>query len=189
MPNFRKKLILLLLAGLGVVAISLALLYYFQQSISKKVNLITNYKRQLSARTTLLDRIRLLAKESKEAQPYLARLKNSLPSETEMVGLESALQRLAKKNNLSLSFRFGLANKPQGKEPSSYSFNLVLAGKETDILNWLSDFQNLPYSVRLEQIEFRQMNPGATGENTSYTVKILGRIYLRTENAQGIQKK
>jgi len=189
MLSFRKKLILLLASGLGVIIISLALLYYFQQSIDKKVNLIADYKKQLSARATILDRIRLLNQENTEAQPYLSKLKKSLPSETEMVGLESVLQDLAKKNNLVLSFRFGLANKPQGKEPSSYSFNLVLTGKEIDILNWLNDFQNLSYSVRLEQIEFRQMNPGATGKNTSYTVKILGRIYLRTENVQGIQKK
>ncbi len=189
MLSFRKKILLLLIGGIGMVIISLGLLYYFQAQITKKVNLIVQYKKQLAARATIIDRLRLLNKESKEAQPYFDKLKQSLPSDTEMVGLEGTLRDLAKKNNLTLSFRFGLANSPQDEEPASYTFNLVLTGRETDIINWLDDFQKLPYSIRLEQIEFNLTDSNQRGKNLRYTVKIIGRIYLRNENVQGTQKK
>jgi len=188
MDNFKKKLTLLLIIGLGIIAISLGFLYYFQHNISRKVALISTYKIQTEARSTILDRIRILDRESKEAQPYLEKLTKSLPSETEMVRLEGVLKDLARENNVSLSFRFGLSNQGQNGEPNSYAFNLVLTGKEKDILKWIDRFQNLAYSIRLEQIEFSQVSPGATGNNTDYTVKILGRIYLRTDYVENSEK-
>ncbi len=188
MHGFKKKLILLLVIGLGIVVTSLGFLYYFQRNINQKVALISAYKTQAEARSTILDRIRILDQESKDSQPYLEKLTKSLPSETEMVSLEGTLNDLARKNNMNLSFRFGLSNQGQNGEPNSYAFNLVLTGKEKDILNWIDQFQSLAYSIRLEQIEFIQVNPGATGNNTDYTVKILGRIYLRTDNVEDSKK-
>jgi len=63
------------------------------------------------------------------------------------------------------------------QEPQSYSFNLVLSGGKTSVLNWLEEFQNLNYLIRLEQIEFTQNRD--EDNNVFFDVKILGRIYLR----------
>ena len=109
---------------------------------------------------------------------YLDQLRNSLPTETEMVKYEEILQNLANQNNLDLSFRFGTLNPEKDDEPQSYSFNLVLSGEQTFILKWLKAFQNLHYISRLEQIELTQTEAAENG-SSSYDVKILGRIYIR----------
>lgn len=163
--------------SLVIISISGGLLYYFRADIMKRVEKINAHKKELTARDDILNRIHQLEQEETLSSAYLDQLKNALPTESEMVRFEEILQNLASKNNLNLSFRFGLLNEAKDLEPKSYSFNLVLSGTKASILKWLEEFKNLIYRTRLEQIELTQTK--TEGNNVFYDVKILGRVYIR----------
>ncbi|MFA5386719.1 MAG: type 4a pilus biogenesis protein PilO [Candidatus Paceibacterota bacterium] len=177
MVDFKKRLTTSLLISLGIILILGGVFYYFRADILKRVEKIEIYQKELAARSNILNKIYELEKEQSLSLAYVDQLKKALPLESEMVRLEQILQDLAKKNNLNISFRFGILNEATDQEPQSYSFNLILSGNKTSILNWLEEFQSLNYIIRLEQIEFTQTNKEEN--NIIYDVKILGRAYLR----------
>ena len=173
MNDFKKRLILILSISLSIILILGGLFYYFYSDISKRVVKINSYRKEVASRATILNRIYLLEGESAKSLGYFEKLKDALPTETEMVGLEEVLKDLAGQNDLNLSFRFGLLNEATEQEPKNYSFNLVLSGGKDNILKWLDGFQSLDYVIRVDQIELTQ-----TGSQ-EYNTKILGRVYLR----------
>lgn len=177
MDDFKKRLILIICISLSIILILGGLFYYFRQDIIKRVDKINSYRKELSSRTDILNRIQLLEQEYTKSLTYFEKLKKALPTETEMVDLEGVLKDLAGQNNLDLSFRFGLLNTATEQEPKSYSFNLILSGEKDNILKWLDGFQKLDYIVRLDQIELTQTS--SEKGKVSYDVKILGRVYLR----------
>lgn len=177
MIDFKKRLTESLVISLAILLILGGLFYYFRADILKRVEKIENYQKELAARGDILNKIYELEKEQSLSLAYLDQLEKALPTESEMVKLEQVLQDLARKNNLNISFRFGVLNEATDQEPQSYSFNLVLSGGKTSVLNWLEEFQNLNYLTRLEQIEFTQNRD--EDNNVFFDVKILGRIYLR----------
>ncbi|MDD3098510.1 MAG: hypothetical protein PHU82_01625 [Candidatus Pacebacteria bacterium] len=178
MIDFKKRLIRVLVISFIIILVLGGLFYYFRSDILKKVDQINIYQKELVSQEAILTRIHELEKQQAQSLVYLDQLRNSLPTETEMVKYEEILQNLANQNNLDLSFRFGTLNPEKDDEPQSYSFNLVLSGEQTFILKWLKAFQNLHYISRLEQIELTQTEAAENG-SSSYDVKILGRIYIR----------
>lgn len=177
MIDFKKRLIRILIISFIIILVLGGLFYYFPSDISKKVDQISVYQKELASRETILTRIHELEEQQLLSLIYIDQLRMALPTETEMVRYEEVLQNLASQNNLDLSFRFGTLNPEKDDEPQSYSFNLVLSGEKIYILKWLEAFQNLSYISRLEQIELNQTS--REGNNFFYDVKILGRVYLR----------
>jgi len=180
MEGFRNKIIVLLIISLSLFLASGLLLIFFMRDINKKVEEANNYQNELMRQGAILDRIQSLERETQKADLYSSSLNNALPSESEVITLESKLKNLASLYNVSnLSFRFGTLNSPQGNEPKSYSFNLIIDGQVDALINWLTAFQRLPYSFHLEQIEITQTSPSTSHATAIYNIKILGRIYLR----------
>ena len=175
MENFKKRFIILIVVSIGIFLGSGLLLIYLIKDIGKTVEKSNTFQQELNHRAAILDRIQILEKESQEADKYSSVLAQALPNESEIITLETTLKALSSANKLNMSFRFGTLNQAQANEPKNYSFNLVLDGKITDILNWLDALQKLSYSFRLSQIEINQSSQ-TTG---SYNVKILGNVYLR----------
>ncbi len=173
MDSFKKRLVLILSISLSIILILGGLFYYFYSDISKRVVKINSYRQEVASRATILNRIYLLEGEHTKSLVYFEKLKNALPTETEMVSLEEVLKDLASQGNLSLSFRFGLLNEATEQEPKNYSFNLILSGEKNNILKWLDGFQSLDYIIRVDQIELTQTS------SEEYNTKILGRVYLR----------
>ncbi|HZI95598.1 MAG TPA: hypothetical protein VFD40_00210 [Candidatus Paceibacterota bacterium] len=173
MDGFKKRLTLILSISLTIILILAGLFYYFYSDISKRVVKINSYRQEAASRATILNRIYLLEGESTKSLVYFEKLKDALPTETEMVGLEEILKNLAGQNDLNLSFRFGLLNEATEQEPKNYSFNLILSGEKGNILKWLDGFQSLDYVIRVDQIELTQTS------SEEYNTKILGRVYLR----------
>jgi Tfp pilus assembly protein PilO len=177
MRDFKQRLILILSISLSIILVLVVLFYYFYNDISKKVVQINIYRQEVVSRATILNRIQSLEQEYTKSLPYFEKLNEALPTETEMVSLEEILQNLASENNLDLSFRFGLLNEETEQEPRNYSFNLILSGEKNGILKWIDGLQKLSYTIRIDQIELTQTN--SKGDKSYYSVKILGRIYLR----------
>ena len=177
MGDFKKRLILILSIALSIILITGGLFYYFYHDISERVVKVNSFRKELAARATILNRIHLLEQEYTKSLTYFEKLKDILPTETEMVGLEEILKNLADQNDLNLSFRFGTLNPEKEQEPKNYSFNLVLTGEKNGILKWLDGFQKLNYTIYLDQIELTQT--GLEKNKSYYDVKILGRVYLR----------
>ena len=173
MDDFKKRLILILSISLSTILILGGLFYYFYSDISKRVVKINSYRQEVASRATIFNRIYLLEGEYTKSLVYSEKLKDALPTETEMVSLEEVLKNLAGQNDLNLSFRFGLLNEATEQEPKNYSFNLVLSGGKDGILKWLDGFQLLGYVIRVNQIELTQTS------SEEYSTKILGRVYLR----------
>ena len=177
MSDFKKSLIKILVISLIFILALSGLFYFFYTKIVKRVAQIENYKKELVQRGDILNTIYELEKEESLSLVYLNQLQKTLPTESEMVIFEKVLQNLANQNNLNLSFRFGLLNEAKDSEPKSYSFNLILSGTKISILKWLTEFKDLAYRTRLEQIELTQTQSG--GEASYYDIKILGRVYIR----------
>ena len=173
MDGFKKRLILIISISLSIILILGGLFYYFYNDILKRVVKINSYRQEVVSRATILNRIQLLENEYTKSLAYFQKLREALPTETEMVGIEEILKNLADQNDLNLSFRFGLLNEKTEQEPKNYSFNLILSGKKNNILKWLDGFQALNYVIRIDQIELTQTGP------EGYNAKILGRVYLR----------
>lgn len=188
---FQKRL--LTVVGLALLAIFLlvGLFIYFRNDIEKRNSKVENYKKEIADRQLIMTKIQTLDKEIKEAEPYLLKLKQSLPSEAETVNLENNLKSLAEKYNLDFSFRFGTLNEETEAEPKSYNFNLTISGRIDNLIKWLEEIDKSFFSLRLEKIELNQTNPASSikvkrgGQTITqlipafYEVKIVGRIYLR----------
>ncbi|MFA5392508.1 MAG: hypothetical protein WC306_02325 [Candidatus Paceibacterota bacterium] len=180
MEGFRKKIIVLLIISLSLFLASGLLLLFFMRDINRKVEGANNYQKELMRQGAILDRIQNLEREAQKADFYSNSLDKALPSESEVITLESKLKDSASLYGLNnLSFRFGTLSSSQGNEPKSYSFNLIIDGQAGALINWLDAFQKLPYSFHLEQIEITQTSPLNSKTVAVYNIKILGRIYLR----------
>jgi len=180
MEGFRKKLMVLLIISLSLFLVAGFLLLFSMRDINKKVEEANNYQQELSRRGAILDRIQSLERETQQADLYANSLNQALPTESEVITLESKLKNLASLYNVSnLSFRFGTLNALQDNESKSYSFNLIIDGQADALINWLAAFQRLPYSFHLEQIEITQTSSSSSHAAAVYNIKILGRIYLR----------
>ncbi|MGC8651360.1 MAG: type 4a pilus biogenesis protein PilO [Minisyncoccia bacterium] len=180
MEGFRKKLVFLIVMSLSLFLVAGFLLFYFMKDIGKKVEETNVAQQEILQKSELLDKIQKLEKESQEAEPYFNLLYQALPTEQEVISLEGKLKNLASIYNLNnLSFRFGTLQEVQNNEPKSYSFNLLIEGKADSLMNWLTTFDRLPYTFRLEQIEMTQSSPLSGRNPAVYKIQILGRIYLR----------
>ncbi|MFA7295335.1 MAG: hypothetical protein WC042_01675 [Candidatus Paceibacterota bacterium] len=177
MINFKKILLIRIFLIIGLIGACGGIFYYIQKDIAKTVTAITLRKKEVFLRGRVLTNVENLEKEKKEALPYLENLKKALPTESETVGFEDVLKTLAAKNGLTLSFRFGVLNKETEGSKKSYNFDLIASGPKKGILNWLKDFQELPYTVLLEKIEI--IETGQKELDANYEAKILGKIYLR----------
>lgn len=188
---FQKRIFSLVSLFMIVIIGLILLFFYFRKDIEKMNKKVGEYKTELKNRQLIIERIQSLEKEIKEAEPYLLKLKQSLPTEAETVNLETQLKQLAERYNLEFNFRFGTLNKETETEPQSYNFNLGLKGRFDNLMKWLEEVNKLVFSLRLEKIEINQTSPSITtrvkkGNQTitqlipaSYEVKIVGRIYLR----------
>ncbi|NMB92402.1 MAG: hypothetical protein GYA31_02150 [Parcubacteria group bacterium] len=173
MENFKKKFIILILTSIGIFLIAGLLLFLLMKDINKAVIKAQQSQQEIAHRTAILDRIQTLEREANIAHLYTNSLNQALPTEDQITSLDNTFKNLATSNNINLSFRFGNLNQATEQEPKNYSFNLVLDGHITSILNWLDAVEKLPYNFRLTQIEINQ-----TAAN-NYNVKILGNVYLR----------
>lgn len=188
---FQKKLITVIGIAMIIIVGLILLFFYFRNDIQKTNTKIAQYKTELKNRQSIIERIEKLEKELKEAEPYLIKLKQSLPTETETVNLETQLKQLADGYSLNFSFRFGTLNKETENEPQSYNFNLNVSGRFDNLIKWLEEVNKIIFSLRLEKIEVTQISPSIVtkikrGNQTitqvtppSYEIKIVGRIYLR----------
>lgn len=188
---FQKRIFSLVSLFMIVIIGLILLFFYFRKDIEKINKKVGEYKTELKNRQLIIERIQSLEKEIKEAEPYLLKLKQSLPTEAETVNLETQLKQLAERYNLEFNFRFGTLNKETEAEPQSYNFNLGLKGRFDNLMKWLEEVNKLVFSLRLEKIELNQTSSAITtkvkrGNQTitqlipaSYEVKIVGRIYLR----------
>lgn len=177
MSDFKKSLIRILVVSLIFILALSGLFYFFYSKIVKRVAQIQSHKKELVQRGDTLNTIYELEREESLSLAYLSQLQKTLPTESELVVFEKVLQNLANQNNLNLSFRFGLLNEAKDSEPKNYSFNLILSGNKASILKWLTEFKNLAYRTRLEQIELTQSQ--SKTESSYYDIKILGRVYVR----------
>ena len=188
---FQKRLLTVIGLALLAIILLVGLFIYFRNDIVKRNSKIENYKQEILNKQLIMAKIQTFEKELKEAEPYLLKLKQSLPSEAETVNLENNLKSLAEKYNLNFSFRFGTLNKETAAEPQSYNFNLIISGRIDNLIKWLEEIDKSFFSLRLEKIELNQTNPASSvkikrdGQTitqfipASYEVKIVGRIYLR----------
>jgi len=188
---FQKRLLTVIGLALLAIILLVGLFIYFRNDIVKRNSKIENYKQEILNKQLIMAKIQTFEKELKEAEPYLLKLKQSLPSEAETVNLENNLKSLAKKYNLNFSFRFGTLNQETETEPQSYNFNLTVSGRIDNLIKWLEEIDKSFFSLRLEKIELNQTNPASSvkvkrdGQTitqfipASYEVKIVGRIYLR----------
>ena len=177
MGDFKKRLILILSISLSIILVLGGLFYYFHNDISKRVVKINSHRQEFASRASILNRIYVLEQEYTKSLPYFEKLAEVLPTETEMVNLEEVLKDLAGQNDLNLSFRFGLLNEATEQESKNYSFNLILTGEKDNALKWMDGLQKLNYTIRVDRIELNQTSSG--GAKSYYSVKILGRVYLR----------
>ena len=188
---FQKRLLTAIGLALLAIILLVGLFIYFRNDIVKRNSKIENYKQEILNKQLIMAKIQTFEKELKEAEPYLLKLKQSLPSEAETVNLENNLKSLAEKYNLNFSFRFGTLNQETETEPQSYNFNLTVSGRIDNLIKWLEEIDKSFFSLRLEKIELNQTNPASSvkikrdGQTitqfipASYEVKIVGRIYLR----------
>ena len=188
---FQKRLLTVIGLALLAIILLVGLFIYFRNDIVKRNSKIENYKQEILNKQLIMAKIQTFEKELKEAEPYLLKLKQSLPSEAETVNLENNLKSLAEKYNLNFSFRFGTLNQETETEPQSYNFNLTVSGRIDNLIKWLEEIDKSFFSLRLEKIELNQTNPASSvkvkrdGQTitqfipASYEVKIVGRIYLR----------
>lgn len=188
---FQKRIITIITLAMVLIIGLILLFIYFRDDIAKTNKRIEQYKIDLNNRQLIIERIQILEKELKDAEPYLLKLKQSLPTEVETVNLESQLKSLANKYNLNFSFRFGVLNKETENEPQSYNINLTISGRFDNLMKWLEEVNKIIFSLRLEKIEINQTSPSfitkiKKGGQTitqltpaSYEIKIVGRIYLR----------
>lgn len=175
MIPFQKKVLFKVTFTAILLALSGVCVYFFTKKINQVIKQTDLLKQELEKRSSLVSQIQKLEQEKLEASPYFTALQQYLPTESEAIKFEEKLQELATENHLDLSFRFGALNTKEDQDSKNYSFDFILSGKQKDILQWFQNVENLPYAFSFEKIEFIEQSFGGG----AYTVKVLGRIYLR----------
>lgn len=165
---FIRTGIFLILAILSVILLG---------SRVKKINseLIEKRSRLVSA-ASLVDNLVNLRNDEKKAEIVLPKIKDTLPDADDVVvktlpDLESA----ALKNNLKAGITLQDVSVSSDLEPSGVNFAITLAGTGPSFLTYLQELENLPYFIRVVNIDLRS---GAGIVNPS-EINFSGKIYIK----------
>lgn len=162
--------------NLLVTLILVLISFFLIKDINNQLKGIDLLKKDILNQELILLRSQVLEEESKKGDEYYNKLLTILPSEKELIKLEDNIKDLKGRYSVNLDFRFGSLNS-LANEPSSYNYSLILSGSKNEVLDCFKAFQKITPAIRIEQLEFRFLNPDHNKEEIE--LKALGRVYIR----------
>ncbi|MEK7149896.1 MAG: hypothetical protein AAB757_02920 [Patescibacteria group bacterium] len=108
------------------------------------------------------------------------KIKNSLPRTDNILDFIAALESLASKNAVQQSYRFGVPTvfiNQNNLNVASIDYNLNLTGNIVILINYLKDFENLPYFTGISSISVS--SPPDRGWEANSSISIQAKLYAR----------
>ncbi len=198
---YHKRLIAVL--GINIMVIIGLWVFVDGQShqINKTSQSIIIFREKQSDVNNLLEYIARLERELKEIGTDFDDYQNLLVDKRDLAEVRQQINSIFLRYKLDPMFNFVTENSPRGKEPSSYSFNLILTGSFNNIFSAIKEVRDLNILITFDQVIIEKVLPrsvvlpdledvGREGTRTTvpntvipksdnYKVTVPGKIYLK----------
>lgn len=174
MNNFRKRLTLEVIFTILIAGVLLGGVLFLRNNIVFYRDNIILAKNKLGELTQNVSLFYNLQSQYKEAEGYLNKLNNLVPSYYDLINFNKDLQALATSHNLSYSFSFVGENVKTESGLGYINFNVVVSSPELDnLLKFLKDLQGFRYFNVVENISF------ITQRDNVISLSIKGKVFYR----------
>lgn len=177
----RRQIRKTLMIGLAAIVLG-AILLFWAVSMVKKTGQDLAAKGEL-INSSLQDQVidANLEKNYEEISPHLEQIKNALPTATDLLGYQGALEEAAQNAGVQISVTFSAgqqkapANLPGATGSQNYSsvdHSLEIKGKMANIIQFIQALENLPYFVQLSTFKITTLQGQDQDSAGSLSLKV-----------------
>jgi hypothetical protein len=174
--DFKKSLYL----NFGIIAVVIAVfaLFYIllELNIQKQITTINDIKSKKATASESAENLSVLIKEWATAKNYSQQVALLVPSKDDLVSLQKDINNIARTDNVSLGFNFGLESAGDAGSLGNITFKATVDGTSDGILNFLKDVENKYYSLKINVLELNVLSGGLLRLTMS------GQIFYDTSN-------
>lgn len=175
---------------ISIVIIGSALVFYSVSSI-KKANVALGGKEKLIGAATQAESLDSNVAENLQTLPSLDTLKNALPTSTDLLGYQSALEQAAKNAGVKIAVTFSGQQASEGTSTGtssntskfpSVAFTVTADGGIADIISFISSIENMPYFVQIVNLKISSSQTQEKASSATLSLKIFTNPQTSTAN-------
>lgn len=173
--QIRRTIIIVI----SIIIIGSVLIFYFVSTI-KKANGALSGKEKLIGASNQAQTLDPNVAENLHNLPSLDTLKNALPSPSDLLGYQGALEEASKNAGVKIAVTFssqqatGGASGGANKTTSfpSVTFSLVLDGEISNIISFIHSIENMPYFVQIVNLKISSSQAQDKTSSATLSLKI-----------------
>ncbi|MDP3974794.1 MAG: hypothetical protein Q8P88_00700 [Candidatus Jorgensenbacteria bacterium] len=175
MDAFRKKLLLELGIGGGIIVVAVVGLLILGSYIGNVSNRISSERSELLERSASVGSLATLREAWRtRAEPYLNVLRNVVPEKDTLINVSRDFQSLSSQTRTEYSFGFlGESGNVEGGI-GALSFRLTVRGDLTNLFSFIEKFAAFPYLSTIDNFHIERKGPESRSELISQ-----GRLFFR----------
>lgn len=175
MDPFRKKLLLELGIGGGIIAVLAVVLVILGAYIGNASERIAASREDLLQRSASVGSLATLREMWKNrAEGYLNVLKNVVPEKDTLINVSRDFQSLAAQTNTEYSFGFLGESGGGAGDIGALTFRLTLRGDLADLYQFIEKFAAFPFLATMDNFNIERKGPETRSELLAQ-----GRIFFR----------
>jgi len=152
----KKQLVLTVGLGVLIILILAALLIILRADILKKIIQISEIKKELDFRSTIIKSLSTMRSDINLVQPYIFGIENILPTKDQLINFSKDLNMMAVQNKINLASNFSGENVKSSGELKWIGLTATAEGNFNDLINFLKAIESSRYSVKMDNIDFSE---------------------------------
>jgi len=177
---FKNPIIKLLALVVIIIAISTSVVFILKNKIENRATQLQEKRNMLEILEKRDENFLELKSANKLVEKNLPTIKDMLPDEKNIEKFVTTLENIATKtnNNQVLIFNPIENSKPAGEKIDSLEFSITLIGNSYSFINYLEEFEKLPYFIEIKNVVIKN-NSGIANNNSQMNLKL--EIYIRRQ--------
>lgn len=152
--NIFKKLIITIFIFLGaIISIYYFFMYPAMNDIKKLKAEIKNQKIDLEKRIINEKNVDLLSQKLNKIEPQMVKLEKIFINQNQELEFITTMEGISQNNAVNQKINFEMTGAVKEQNYKKVPINLVIVGDYTNILNYISDINKLPYYINIYNLE------------------------------------
>ena len=184
--QIRRTIIIVI----SIIVIGSGIVFYEVSSI-KKANTALLGKEKLVGASTQAQTLDQNVAEKLQSLPSLDTLQNALPSSSDLLGYQGALEQAAKAAGVKIAVTFSGQQASEGTSTGtnssktkfpSVAFSVVADGGISDIISFIHSIENMPYFVQIVNLKISSSQTQDQASSATLSLKIFTNPQTSTSN-------
>lgn len=159
-----------MIIAIGAVILIVALILTFAD-VNKRIQRISEQRNKLAAGDAALESLAELKASAEKSEIYLTLLEKILPAEDIIKkDFPTALQNVARKNNVQMQFVFGDKIPAQDNKPAASTFTMKITSSYVNLVNFLKSVEASAFVVSWQVLD-------ASRSGTQYSANVFGSVF------------